>query len=53
LYFSFSDGKALPIAYREAMIGGTKEQRERNCVDLQARVVEMVRNGGQVSNLRY
>ena len=36
------DGEALPNAYRKAMVGGTKEQRERACVDLQARVVEEV-----------
>eukprot|EP00967_Tisochrysis_lutea_P157561 scaffold320062_cov28-Tisochrysis_lutea.AAC.1 len=36
------DGVRLPEAYRTAMIGGTKEERERNCVNLQARVVEML-----------
>lgn len=41
------DGAPLPSAYRQAMIGGTKEQRERNCVDLQARVVEMLLGGGK------
>jgi polyribonucleotide nucleotidyltransferase len=41
------DGNPLPEAYRQAMIGGTKEQRERNCVDLQARVVGMLLGGGK------